>query len=371
MKTVLAQRYRLYPTPAQEQMFLHISGCCRFVYNKALEAHQATYAAMGVAPSKFEMFKKIREWKAAHPFLKQALSQPLQQTIHDLYDGWDRFFKGQNDKPTWRRFSDAPSFRLPQPEQFQIRNAKGTRKQVRHFHMPKMGMSGKLGPVEMVLHRPIEGKVKNATISREGTMWFVSFCVERKVKPKGVAERHRVLTADPDTLRVVGVDRNVARNGSCVTDLGHVFGLVVKTKAREEKLARLQAVVSRKEEALRQAHGIPAGGSLKGISRPRRLLDAQAKVRKFSARLARIRKDIAHKISRALVDMADVIALEALDTKAMTARDNAKRSKATRKEILDAGWAMIEGFIRYKAEWAGKRVVRVNPAYLGFARSAA
>lgn len=40
----LAYRYRLMPTPAQEQLFLRISGCCRLVFNKALEAHQAAYA---------------------------------------------------------------------------------------------------------------------------------------------------------------------------------------------------------------------------------------------------------------------------------------------------------------------------------------
>jgi transposase len=103
------------------------------------------------------MVKKIPSWKKEQGFLKQALSQPLQQAIHDLYDGFERFFKGQNEKPTWRKHSDAPSFRLPQPEQFKIENRPGTKKSIRHFLIPKAGMSGKLGAIKMVLHRPIEG----------------------------------------------------------------------------------------------------------------------------------------------------------------------------------------------------------------------
>ena len=93
----LAFRYRLMPTPAQEQLFLRISGCCRLVFNKALEAHQATYAETKQSPSKFDMMKRLTGWKREHPFLQEALSQPLQQAIHDLYDGWNRFFrvKGQ------------------------------------------------------------------------------------------------------------------------------------------------------------------------------------------------------------------------------------------------------------------------------------
>jgi putative transposase len=174
-----------------------------------------------------------------------------------------------------------------------------------------------------------------------------------------------------DELCITGVDRNVARNGAVVTNWGDVYGRVIKTKKLEEKQARLQRSVSRKEEALRKAHGIKPGGSLKGIERPNRLREAQAKLRKFSAKLARIRKDVAHCISKALVDRSDIIVFERLETKAMTSCEadidalpwEKERNKKTRKDILDVGWALIEAFVKYKALKAGKLLVRVNPAY--------
>ena len=374
---MMAQRYRLYPTKEQETFFLQVSGCCRFVYNKALELHQKAYEKSGTSPSKQDMVKKIPSWKKEKGFLKQALSQPLQQAVHDLYDGFDRFFKGQNEKPTWRKHSDAPSFRLPQPKQFKIKNLPGTKKNVRHFSIPKAGMSGKLGSIKMVLHRPIEGKVKNATITREGTAWYVSFCVDIK----GQLEHRQRKTMDAieeklcagwlDELCITGVDRNVARNGSVVTNWGDVYGRVIKTKKLEEKQARLHRIVSRKEEALRKTHGIKPGGSLKGIERPNRLKLAQAKLRKFSAKLARVRKYVAHCISKTLVDSSDIIVFERLETKAMTSCEadmdalpwERARNKKTRKDILDVGWAKIEAFVKYKALKAGKMIVRVDPAY--------
>lgn len=58
----------------------------------------------------------------------------------------------------------------------------------------------------------------------------------------------------------------------------------------------------------------------------------------------------------------DVIVLENLDTKALTSKDG-QFSRDHRRRILDVSWAQIATFVAYKAAWAGKHYVRVNPAY--------
>jgi len=401
---VLAFRYRLFPTPEQEGFFLQVSGCCRKVYNLALEAHEAAYAATGKGLSTYDLHKQLPGWKQAFPFLKAVPAQCLQAAIADLGDGWSRFFKGQNERPTWRRHSEAPRFRLPQPEQFQIRRLtragaeaavplgkaitarKSHKTTTRHLFLPKCGMSGKLGPVRMALHRPLDGRIRSVTITREGGLWHASFVVERKAKTLPKAQRavqaalHHTLVHGtppdaaarraaglPDTpLRVVGADRNVSRPVVC--DDGRVFGTTTTTAKDLARLARLARVVAHKREAARAAHGLAPGASLKGIAKSNGLKQAEARVAKFLGRLARRRDHQAHTIARALVDGCDVLAFEDLDTKAMTATQKpdgtpSDRSSAQRRAMLDVAWGTIATYADYKARWAGKTLVRVNPAY--------
>ena len=350
----LAYRFRLMPTPAQEQMFLQIAGCCRLVYNKALETHQEAYAREGVTLSAFEMIKYLPGWKKELPFLKVPPAQALQAVVRDLADGWSRFFKGQNARPTWRKHGDEPRFRFPSPDQFKIKRHPRLKKRERFVYLPKMGMSGGLGPVKMVQHRSIDGKIKNLTIRREGQMWFASFTTQKTVKSMAPFVLHA-------GAKVLGVDRGVRR--PVATSDGVFLGTSIVTPELQTKQARLARAVSRKQEALRARHGITPGGSLKGIAQPNALVRAKLRLAKFHAKMARKRKDQAHQISRALVDAADVVVFEALDTKAMTSTQNTASSRRLRRAILDISWAQIESFCAYKAQWAGKTTVRVNPAY--------
>lgn len=350
----LAYRFRLMPTPAQEQMFLQIAGCCRWVYNKALEAHQQAYRRDQQTLSGRELTKFLPYWKKEHAFLKTPPAQTLQAAIFDLHDGWSRFFKGQNDRPTWRKHGDDPRFRLSSPDQFKIKRYAGLKRRERFLYLPKMGMSGSLGPIKMVQHRSVDGKIKNLTIKREGQMWFASFITQQTVKPIAPFAMHA-------GAKVLGVDRGVRR--PVATSDGVFLGTSVVTPELQAKQARLARAVSRKQEALRARHNIAPGGSLKGIAQPNALVRAKVRLAKFYSKMARKRKDQAHQISRALVNAADVVVFEALETKAMTSTQKTASSPRLRRAILDISWAQIESFTAYKAQWAGKTTVRVNPAY--------
>lgn len=67
------------------------------------------------------------------------------------------------------------------------------------------------------------------------------------------------------------------------------------------------------------------------------------------------RRDFLHKLSRQLVDTHSFIALEDLDSAAMSRQNNGK-------SINDAGWGEFTNMLSYKAEEAGCRVAFVNPA---------
>jgi putative transposase len=392
-----ADRFRLYPTPEQEQVFLQISGCCRLVYNKTLEyvrkqearRREAKRDGVSVEGSVFtdiyEAKKLLTVWKQEHVFLKSVPAAPLQCAVLDVKDAYERFFDGQTEAPTFRRFARAPSFEFPQFSQCKVAAPQGPKSRFRFLALPKVGMAGSLGPVKMKQHRPFSGKVRSVTVKREGGFWFASFRVERPLethkpdmmgalaarvvaevpdfKTRSSSEQETILDVMIDALKITGGDFGVRT--PLMTSDGVVMGTSVVTSAHLKRLGILQRAVDRKKEALRKAHGIAPGGSLKGVVFGKALRRAQVRLLKFYGKLARIRKDQAHKISRALVDMCDVVALEAIETKKMTSKVNPIEgsTRSRRREILDVSWSQIGAFVEYKARWAGKALVRVDPAY--------
>ena len=156
-------------------------------------------------------------------------------------------------------------------------------------------------------------------------MWFASFCVR--------IERQKKKSAPGAAPRTTGVDRNVAR--PAVLSDGTILGARTGTRQIHERLAHLQRNVSRKMEALRRRHGIAPGGSLKGVEKSTALRKAQTLLARFLAKMARCRKDQAHKMSRYLVDNYDIISFEALKTKEMTSTDRKDRSSSHCRDILD------------------------------------
>jgi putative transposase len=80
-------------------------------------------------------------------------------------------------------------------------------------------------------------------------------------------------------------------------------------------------------------------------------------VQRQQEHIANQRADFLHKLSRALVDTYDGIALEDLRI------TNMVRNHHLSKSILDSGWGIFKALLAYKAESAGRQVVFVDPAY--------
>jgi len=99
----------------------------------------------------------------------------------------------------------------------------------------------------------------------------------------------------------------------------------------------------------------------KGSARRRK---AAAQVARLHERVANQRRDFWHKLTRQLVDIYSLIALEDLMLAFMTTNHHLALS------AHDAGLAEFQQLLAYKAESAGTQVVTVNPAYTSQACSA-
>ena len=86
MKLFCGFKYELLTTDEQRSALSRTAGCRRFVFNKALEL-QNKRREKGLAPLRYaELTRELTVWKKEQEtdFLKQAMSEPLQQTLKDL-----------------------------------------------------------------------------------------------------------------------------------------------------------------------------------------------------------------------------------------------------------------------------------------------
>jgi IS605 OrfB family transposase len=392
---IITKTYRVavVPTPEQISAFCQISGCCRLVYNWGLEQQRASVnSTPRVEVSISDQNKSLTFLKKIKTFLKDAPAQSLQGALVDLHEAISRYKSGQNEAPTFRRKSDPEGFRFPQPEQFsirkipkEVRSAGGVRSRgaarhkTRYLHAPKFGMTSKdNGPIEIVLHQPIEGKIKTCTIKRSGASFVACFTTEIKRKTRRHSKAHpavdrmietdstlgeqtrkpkrgksgpqrqqwqahlnerrakkkrsratqkaliasrasalpKFTPAELKSLRMMGIDRNVTN--PIVTSDGDIFGNVTLSDKLKRKQTKLQRIIARKEEALRKVHGRAPGASLKGLTSPKGLIRARRRLTAFHAMVARKRKDLIHKITSWMVQQADIFVIEDLQVENMT-----------------------------------------------------
>jgi putative transposase len=184
-----------------------------------------------------------------------------------------------------------------------------------------------VGLVKIILHRPLEGTPKTATISRRSTgKWYVSFACE-------CAEPAPL----PETGQQVGIDVGLKTFATLST--GAEIANPRFFRHEEQALARAHRRLSKAEK------GTPERATRRKV------------VARVYERSTWRRSDFAHQHSRRIVTHFDLIAIEDLSVNRMT------HNQCLAKSIHDAAWSQFADLLSYKAAWAGRSYVAVNPAY--------
>jgi putative transposase len=328
MNTLKAYRFRVYPTPEQELLFRRTVGACRFVYNLCLEQRQLEYHRSEPRRiTSYDQIKELTSLKGELPWLRDVPHHPLAQSIMDLDKAYKNVFAGRAEYPKFKRRGDRDSFRYPDPKQFKIEPDR--------IFLPKAGW------VEMVAHRDVIGTPKSATVSREADWWYVSIQCE-----VGVAEPVKPI-GEP-----IGVDLGVARPITLST--GEPAFMPRTSPEEMKRLAGMQKAIARRNKGSRnRAKAVRA-------------------VARFRARLARRRKDAAHKATTRIAKNHSIIVIEDLRVKNMTASAagtvddpgrNVRQKAGLNRSLLDVAPYQIRQMLEYKAAWYGSTVIAVNPAY--------
>ena len=311
-------QYRIYPTKKQETILEDTLELCRELYNHLLDQRELSWEREQKGLSLYDQINTFPLLKHKVPHLCNIHSQVLQNVAVRVDLAFQAFFRRVKlgERPGYPRFHGEDrynSFSYPQSG-FKV-------------NCNSVSLS-KIGEVCAVIHRPTEGKIKTCTIKKIPTgKWFVSFSceVEQSLLPKCSAS--------------IGIDAGLL---SFITlSSGEKVDNPRFFKTEEKALARVQRRLAKQEKG----------------SRERRRRRKAVALR--HERIKNKRKDFTHKLSHGLVHAYGVIAIEDLNINNMQ-RDN---FTCLNKSIADAAWRSFFDMLCYKAECAGRTVLKVNPAY--------
>lgn len=308
-----AFRYRIYPTEAQIATLAEWEGALRWLWNLAHE--QRLYGLRSSVRryyTAFDQINELTELRALAPWLVAVPRNVCAQVLVELDKAWQRCFKKLARAPRWKRHGrDRINSCEPHPKVWRLASD--------GLHFPK------LGTIRTIVHRPLDGVAKTATIVCEGNQWFVAILCENE-------------TPDP-TPRVepiVAIDRGITR--LLATSDGELIDNPRPLEASLRRLRRAQRTVSRRKKGSRNRE------------------KAKARVAQINRKVRRQRDHFLNVESARLAKSHGTVVLEKLNVAGMI-RGNLSRS------IADAGWSRFAEMLRYKLAWSGGTLVEVPAAY--------
>jgi IS605 OrfB family transposase len=332
-------KYKLMPTPEQERTLETIVWRCRELSNAGLQERKAAYERCGVSVTFAMQSAQLPAIKEVRPEYRDLNAQVLQDVLHRLDKAFAAFFRRvqAGEQPGYPRFQG--------------------RDRYNSFTYPQVGEHGgavldggmlslsKIGRIPLRMHRPLHGTPKTVTVSREADGWYACIsCAEVPTEPL------------PLTGRETGID--VGLKVFLVTADGKAVENPRLYRKAEQQLARAPRRVSRRK---------------KGSKRRKKAVKLLARKHQ---KVQRQRGDFHQKTALALVREYDTIYLEDLQVCNMVRRpqatpdgnggylkNGASRKAGLNKSITDAGWHAFRSILTCKAEWAGKRVEAIPPAY--------
>jgi putative transposase len=315
-----AVKVRIYPSIEQQSHLAQAFGCVRFVWNQSLATMSQTYKETGKGISAFTMKKQIPVWKTEHEWLKECYSQCLQSSVLNLSQAFINFFDGRAQYPTFKKRQGRQSMQYPQ--------------NVKILSDAEIKFPGNLGVVKAKIHRDCIGTLRTVTVSKmPDGCYYVSLLMDDGIENPVTNEDGKAIGIDLGLLDFV-----VTSDGSKYQNPRHL-------KKHERNLKRKQRKLSRKKDKT-------AGRVTRPDTNRRR--KAKLAVAKVHVKIARVREDFRHKLSRKIVNENQVIVVENLAVKNMV------KNHCLAKSISDAGWGMFCTMLKYKAEAEGKVYLEVG-----------
>lgn len=291
-------------------------GCCRLVYNLALQVKIEAYKANGTRLSAFDLCYQLVELKQEYSWLKEIDSQALQAAVKKVDIAFREFFNGKG-YPKYKSKIGRQSFQSPHL--------------AKHIDFDKELLTiPKMKHIPIVISRRFEGKMKTITISKSATgKYFASILVDNGVKE---AELQPI---NSDTT--IGLDTGI--KSFVISSDGRTFEANRKLKDNLERLKYLQRIASRKK---------------KGSNNRKK---ANKAVAILHEKITNKRLDYIHKVTHELTSNNQVtscICIEDLNVSGLL--KNHKLAQA----MSDISLGKFYEILSYKCKWQGINLIKIN-----------
>ena len=304
-----AIKYELNPTNTQREQIKQTCGCCRKVYNTMLDRKISAYKDGKKTVSTYDLIKELVPLKKELPYLKEVPSYALQQSVMNMGNAFEQFFKrGNKGFPKFKKKGVKDSFRIPiactiDYDNWTINVAK-------------------IGTIKFFKghNKQINGKIKSYTISHIPTdRYFISVLYETEDRAK------------LNNNKSVGIDVGI-KDFAILSD-GKVFESQKYLKHNLRKLRVLQRTVSRRYQR-----------NKKKEEQSNNWRKAVKQVAKMHEHIAFQRYDYLHKVSTWIAKNYSTVCVETLNVKGMM------KSHRLAQAISDCGWGMFINMLEYKCD---------------------
>jgi IS605 OrfB family transposase len=351
--TLLAYRFALDPTPAQERALRSHAGAARVAFNWGLarvkaimnqRAAEATYGITGddLTPSiSWSLYSLRKDWNAAKDTVAPWWAQCSKEAFNTGLDQLARALKNWAGSRRGKRKGKPagfPRFKSRRKAWPSIRFTTGAfRCEARHAVLPRIGRV-KLhenGARLADLVAAEAARVLGVSVRFERGRWFAAFTAEQDMS--------RPSPADPGA--VVGIDLGIKT--LAVLSTGEEIPNPRHLGRSLRKVRRLSRTMSRRRGPDRRTRQQPS-------NRWRR---ASSALGKAQGRVADQRRDALHKATTDLTGRFGTLVVEDLHVRGMLA------NRRLARHVADASFAEFRRQSEYKAAWRGGRVIVADRWY--------
>ncbi|MEV7519868.1 transposase [Streptomyces sp. NPDC091371] len=338
----MGRKYRAYPTEAQDQILTGWGHTVRALWNVALEQRAYLWKQRRYSLRSAEQCTYLTAARRELNWVNDLPAQAGQQVLRQLDRAYDNFWNPRH--PAGYPMRKRRGHRLSVPFPGQAVEVRRLNRKWAEVRLPKSGW------LRFRLSRAIGGTIRNATVSRDGNGWHISFGVHTGRKPDA-----------PNGKPACGVDFGVAASAYVSTESA---ARRMPPSLTDKETKRLRALEQRKARQLSYAKKHQGG------KYSRRLRTTIAQIAKLTTRRANRRRDFTHKLTTDLAKNHGLIGIEDLRVKNLTATAkgsaevpgrNVRQKAALNRSVLDNTPGERRRQLEYKAHMYGSVLVAVPP----------